>query len=148
MKALWRFKTYLCYLWKANTLHGTHSPFVYRLLEEVVYKKDAACEKNVSLPEECSCSDKHLQLIKRLVFDYQEYILLSAENEAAITHAINAISPKGLLVITGIRTDKKAELNWKAVQKSSKVIVSIDLFSIGLCFFHEGQVKEDFTIRY
>lgn len=31
--------SYIRHLLKANTLHGTHSPFVYKFLENVVYKK-------------------------------------------------------------------------------------------------------------
>jgi predicted O-methyltransferase YrrM len=33
-------KTYLSYLLKAKSLHGTHSPFVYQLLDKVIYDKN------------------------------------------------------------------------------------------------------------
>ena len=34
---MWRAGTYIEHRFKANTLHGTHSPFVYKFLDEVVY---------------------------------------------------------------------------------------------------------------
>ncbi len=40
MRILQSLYQYLRYWFKSNTLHGTHSPFVYRLLEEQVYNKD------------------------------------------------------------------------------------------------------------
>ena len=37
---------------------------------------------------------------------------------------------------------------WNTIKAHPKVAVSIDLFSIGLVFFREGQAKEDFTLYY
>lgn len=39
MSHFWRAKQYASYLSKANNRHGIHSPFVYKLLDEVVYDK-------------------------------------------------------------------------------------------------------------
>lgn len=47
---LWRAKSYLRYLLSAQNRHGTHSPFVYRLLDEVVY--DRTSRDAYRIPEE------------------------------------------------------------------------------------------------
>jgi predicted O-methyltransferase YrrM len=39
MSHLWRAKQYANYLFKAKNRHGVHSPFVYELLDKVVYDK-------------------------------------------------------------------------------------------------------------
>jgi len=31
---------YLRYLWNSNSRHGTHSPFIYSLADEVIYQKN------------------------------------------------------------------------------------------------------------
>jgi len=40
MENAWRIRQYLNYLVHSRTRHGTHSPFVYRFLEEVVYARN------------------------------------------------------------------------------------------------------------
>lgn len=46
MSNLWRVGQYLQHLLKANNRHGTHSPFVYQLLDQVIYDKKRYPEYN------------------------------------------------------------------------------------------------------
>jgi predicted O-methyltransferase YrrM len=39
MSHLWRASKYLYYISKANNRHGIHSPFVYQLIDEVIYDR-------------------------------------------------------------------------------------------------------------
>jgi len=44
MSHLWRAGKYLQYISRANNRHGIHSPFVYQLLDEVIYDRTAYAE--------------------------------------------------------------------------------------------------------
>lgn len=62
------FWAYLKHWWRANTLHGTHSPFVYSLLERVVYDRKNYSAYHQLLPV-TGMSTKELRLIWRLLQD-------------------------------------------------------------------------------
>ena len=52
-----------------------------------------------------------------------------------------------MLIFSGIYRDEKMKSSWRRIKTNPQVKVTIDLFHIGLVFFKQGQVKEDFRIR-
>ncbi|MCB0795296.1 MAG: class I SAM-dependent methyltransferase [Flavobacteriales bacterium] len=51
------------------------------------------------------------------------------------------------LVLDDIHWSQGMENAWKAIQERPRVMVTIDLFHMGLVFFHSGQAKEHFRVR-
>jgi hypothetical protein len=62
MNAIKTVFRYLSYYFRSNTLHGTHSPFVYKLLEDVVYDRALYPEYNETEEER-----KHLLQDQRMI---------------------------------------------------------------------------------
>lgn len=171
-KAFLRIKHYLL----SNTLHGTHSPFVYHFLENIVYKE--------SLPNQ----SKFEGLLYRITnWDYVEHVyafgatdseinllklshkniyttytntnglismvyfgtLLSAE-EIKNTYNIlkSHINTQSVFVFSTTNSSNEILEVWKYICRDEKNIISIDLFSIGILFFVDTKPKEHFTILY
>jgi len=171
-KAYLRFKHYII----SNSLHGTHSPFVYHFLENIVYKK--------SLPQQSKLEG----LIYRIShWDFVEHVyafgatasefdalkssqknivttytnkneavsmvyfgsLLSAEElKNAYNTLKNSINTQSIFVFSTTNSSNENLEVWKYICRDEKNIISIDLFSIGILFFVDSKPKEHFTILY
>ena len=144
----------------AHSRHGTHSPFVYRLVDEVIYAK--------RLPGEPQ--DKVARLVERLIgrFQCRTLYTLGSEPEPTapldfvrvdcstygwpVAHEIDALWPRlhagSVLVLSAIYRDAQSKALWQSIKAHPHVTVTVDLFRVGLVFFHAGQAKEDFKIRW
>ncbi len=150
---------WLVHFLSANSRHGTHSPFVYQLVDEVVYAK--------RLPGEPG--DKVKRLIGRLINRFQPGIVFTLANEPMPTSRLDfviidagalerpvaqveALWPQlhagSVLVLSDHYRDTESKALWQSIKIKPEVTVAIDLFRVGLVFFHSGQAKEDFKIRF
>ncbi len=53
-----------------------------------------------------------------------------------------------VIILDDIHWSEEMERAWEAIRKDVRVTVSIDLFFLGLVFFREGMVKQDFVINF
>jgi hypothetical protein len=53
-----------------------------------------------------------------------------------------------IFIFDDIHWSKEMELAWEEIKNHPKVTVTLDLFKIGIVFFHTGQMKQHFRIRF
>lgn len=58
------------------------------------------------------------------------------------------IKPGSVMIFDDINYSSEMNTAWHEIKKDSGVSVSIDIFQMGIVFFREGMVKQDFKIRY
>ncbi len=198
-------KHYLQHRLKAKNRHGLHSPFIYKLLDEIVYDFRAnivytEIEANGRASNLTpGNSPKVNQLIYRLVKHFNPETVLNTGSDTDITllymrkavpHAniytlaskpnnpnllntlhtvdlayinntddqnngllyFDQLLPKfnyqSVVIINNIYKHAEARKSWQQIQANPKVMVTVDLFYIGLIFFRPGQAKEHFKLRF
>lgn len=113
---------YLRYRWRAQGRHGTHSPFVYGFVEEVLRRKEGT--------------------LRERILRYA-----GAKNFLA-EEAIASATPESIVLVRSPHATRRSTVHWNALFTQQEVTLSIDLYEIGLLFFRkELKVKQHFVLR-
>ncbi|GGG82416.1 hypothetical protein GCM10007415_14110 [Parapedobacter pyrenivorans] len=149
---------YVIHFLASHSRHGTHSPFVYQLVDEVIY-----APRKLDEP-----SAKVQRLISRLINRFgpegvyrigdplpiypMSLVIAEGKDSEAIAMQIGRVWPQfrrgGVLILVGLYRDRRMKELWRTIQERPDVTVTIDLFHLGLVFLREGQAKENFRIRF
>lgn len=65
-----------------------------------------------------------------------------------IEYLLSKVKPNTFVFIDGIRTNKSRQMLWKELIQNQKVIVSMDLFEVGILFFDEKYFKRNYKLSF
>ncbi len=162
----------------SHSRHGTHSPFVYKLVDEVIYQKTSKARVS-ELPQfiqnESKVEQKKYALIDRLLktFAYDDFsywgdrplesyrsLLQEQCGSYAYRHiyyidlddldlkVLDLLRDRDILLIHQPHLSPQREAYWNNLKKDNRVVITIDLYRIGLVYFRKEQRKENFLIRF
>lgn len=129
----------------ANSRHGTHSPFVYKLADTIIYRKSNDLY-------DVSDSTKEAKLINKIstYFNAQCDLKVSTLDitTAHVEDVIDLNSKCPVVILKNIYTSSQNKRKWKTVFLNPQVTVSIDLFYFGIIIWRKEQPKEHFKLRF
>jgi hypothetical protein len=125
------FIEYLKYRWKAKTRHGVHSPFAYRLVDEVLLKPSP-----LALPERIKIYLPSYHIIMPgSLYEWDTILPVTGENTIILLKDIHA---------TTAHSEK-----WEMLCSNQQVKMSIDMYTYGmLLFLGEFKEKQHFILKY
>lgn len=143
---------------KANSRHGTHSPFVYQLADEVIYRRAEVSDSAIAIP--AGFLPRYAALVQGILVALGQRALreslplapqeaLWLEKLPADIHSLLLAVEQGhILVVHEPYVSSASKASWQALIQDPAVVVSLDLFHVGLVMARSGQRKEHFCLRY
>jgi hypothetical protein len=176
MNPLIRTYYWLSHYLFSNTLHGTHSPFVYSFLENVVYQKSTPSQKKLGLltriakftPNNlilCINADESSlaalsTLNKNISTNYEDvknealgFVYFGEGMHAAemmdLYHQLKLnTNSESVFVFSNLLESSTKTKVWRHLCKDATNIISIDFLHTGILFFDKKKPKEHFRIYY
>lgn len=122
------FIEYLKYRLKAKGRHGTHSPFVYAFVDQVLMDKSPVPFKEKLETYFSDCS---------IIYSKDPRHMLPVKNSRVI------------ILVEGIHQSPEHTGIWKELCNDARVKMSIDISAYGmLLFFDEFKEKQHFVLKY
>ncbi|MDC0552544.1 hypothetical protein OAO94_04585 [Flavobacteriaceae bacterium] len=128
---------YISFLVNSSNQHSVHSPTVYKLLTECIYKIDK-------------------KLVKRDLISLQNSIMNIYQDEFQVDYIDNillvnisefVIKKDKIVLINNIRNNNQYNF-WKKLIRSNKIQVSIDFYYFGIIIVKNKKLqKQDYQIR-
>lgn len=163
-------KKYLSYLFKAKNLHGVHSPFAYELAEKVLNDKEIK-KIPVELEPFNWLPPHYYALLAKLAayYNYKDIACLTQDNEEEpatydllllrdtkpgdwlklFNKYLPHIKNNSCMLVAGIHKTKHHSGRWKRLYRHPRVMMSVDLYGVGLLFFRkEFKEKQHFVLKY
>jgi hypothetical protein len=139
---VWSISSWTRWYLKAGNAHGLHSPFVFKLYNEVLMHK--AGTKSSLIPRLLSCLgiEAGNNLNRPFLF-----LILSGVQNPDEAHLIKLLAEEACVMVQDSRVNKGRNSYWQKARRWNVFSISIDMGSYGLLFVRTGVVKQHFVLR-
>lgn len=72
----------------------------------------------------------------------------NVDEERLIPYLLSCVNEDSFIFIDGIRTNRKQQMLWKQLVRCEEVVLSLDLFHIGILFFDKKFYKRNYKLSF